>query len=258
MQASWNIYEHFTVGSFECKRRAFAILCPTVYHANDKISITRSTKRGQNNTPDGIRVLQGDERQLFVESLGMLIDMLACDEFSSDIQVLEDLTRNQKIATYHAVARALLNEDEPPPVLTAVIEGAVASVYRQVRGMIMWELDCADDDGADLGFGELPEEPSWREQAIAAGRQVGFERLPEADETDFDEWDLLILCLEDQVLWDQDWEMVDHPDASPELARHVKEELGIHDDYFVAIPHDPKDAEAERLLAELRSMTEDA
>jgi hypothetical protein len=32
----------------------------------------------------------------------------------------------------------------------------------------------------------------------------------------------------------------------------------IHDDYFVAIPHDPKDAEAERLLAELRSMTEDA
>ncbi len=211
------------------------------------------------NTPDGIRVLQGDERQLFIESLGMLVDALACDELLTNIQVLEDLTQNQKIATYHAVARALLNEDEPPPVLTAVIEAAVASVYQQIRGMIMWELDSADDDdGADLGFGELPEEPSWREQAIAAGRQVGFEHLPEADETDFDEWDLLILCLEDRVLWDQDWAMVDHPDAPPELARHIKQELGIQDDYFVTIPHDPKDAEAERLLAELRSMTEDA
>ncbi len=211
------------------------------------------------NTPDGIRVLQGAERQLFIDSLSMLVDELVCDELLTDIQVLEDLTRNQKIATYHAVARALLNEDEPPPALTAVIEGAVASVYRQVRGMIMWELDNPDDDGvADLGFGELPEAPSWRELAIAAGRQVGFEDLPEADETDFDEWDLLIVCLEDRLLWDQDWEMVDHPDAPPEVASHVKQELGIQDDYFVAIPRDPKDAEAERLLDELRSMTEDA
>ena len=60
------------------------------------------------NTPDGIRVLQGAERRLFVESLGMLVDMLTLDEFSPDIPVLEDLTRNQRIATYHAVARALL------------------------------------------------------------------------------------------------------------------------------------------------------
>jgi hypothetical protein len=35
-------------------------------------------------------------------------------------------------------------------------------------------------------------------------------------------------------------------------------ELGITDAYFVAIPRDPSDAEAERLLAELRFLAQDA
>lgn len=209
-------------------------------------------------TPDGIRVLQGAERQLFVESLGTLVDMVTVDEFSTGIQVLDDLTPNQKIAIYHTVARALLVEDEPPPELTAVVEGAVASVYRQVLDMISLELDVADLDDTDFDFGELPERPSWRERAVAAGREVGIEELPKPDDTDFDEWDLLIGCLEDHLLWDEDWEMVDHLDASPEVARRVKDELGILDDYFVAVPNDPSDTETERLLAELVTMTRDA
>ena len=211
------------------------------------------------NTPDGIRVLQGAERRLFVESLGMLVDMLTLDSFSTEIQVLEDLTRNQRIVTYHAAARALLAEDEPPPALTAVIEGAVASVYRQVRDMISLELDVADvDDAVEFDFGELPEGPSWRERTIGAGREVGIEDLPNPDDQDFDDWDLLIECLEGRVLWDDDWDMVDHLDATPEVARRVKAKLGISDDYFVAIPDDPSDAEAERLLAELIALTRDA
>ena len=210
-------------------------------------------------TPDGIRVLQGAERRLFVESLGMIVDMLTLDEFSTDIQVLEDLTRNQRIATYHAVSRALLVEDEPTPALTAVIEGAVASVYRHVRDMISFELDVAEVDAAvAFEFGELPEGPSWREQAIAAGREVGIEDLPDPSDQDFDEWDLLIEGLECRLLWDDDWDMADHLDAAPEVARRIKRKLGILDDYFVAIPRDPSDADAERLLAELRTMTRDA
>ena len=211
------------------------------------------------NTPDGIRVLQGAERQLFVESLGMIVDMLTLDEFSTDIQVLEDLTRNQTIATYHAAARALLAEDEPPPALTAVIEGAVASVYRHVRDMISLELDIADvDDTVNFDFGELPEGPSWRDRAIAAGREAEIEDLPDPDSQDFDDWDLLIECLEGRVLWDDDWDMVDQLDATPEVARRAKAKLGISDDYFIAIPDDPTDAEAERLLTELRTLTRDA
>ncbi|MCU0881002.1 MAG: hypothetical protein MUF06_24805, partial [Pirellulaceae bacterium] len=184
------------------------------------------------NTPDGIRVLQGAERRLFVESLGMLVDMLRLDELPTDIQVLDDLTQNQRIATYHAAARALLAEDEPPPALTAVIEGAVASVYRHVRDMISMELDVAEvDDVVDFDFGELPEAPSWRERAVVAAREVGIEDLPNPDDQDWDDWDLLIECLEGRLLWDDDWDMVDHLDATPEVARRAKAKLGISDDY---------------------------
>jgi hypothetical protein len=213
------------------------------------------------NTPDGIRVLQGAERQLFVESLGMIVDMLPLDEYSTDIQVLEDLTRSQRIATYHAAARALLAEDEPPPELTAVIEGAVASVYSHVRDMIALELEMPNlempdvDDSVNYDFGELPEGPSWRERAIAAGREAEIEDLPDPDSRDFDDWDLLVECLEGRVLWDDDWDMVEHLDATPEVARRAKAKLGISDDYFIAIPNDPSDAESERLLAELRTLT---
>lgn len=207
------------------------------------------------NTPDGIRVLQGAERQLFVDSLGTLVDMLMDDDFSTDIQVLEDLTRSQAIATYHAAARALLTEAEPPPALTAVIEGAVASVYRQVRDMISFELRTEVDDAVDFDFGDLPEGPSWRERAFAAGREAGIEDLPEPEGEDLDDWDLLIECLEGRVLWDDDWDMVEHLDAAPEVADRVKAKLGIADDYFIAIPRDPSDADADRLLAELRTLT---
>ena len=100
--------------------------------------------------------------------------------------------------------------------------------------------------------------PSWRERAVAAGREIGIEDLPDPDDQDFDNWDLLIECLEDQVLWDHDWEKGDHLDAAPDVARRIKGELGIADEYFVAIPRDPSDAEAERLLAELKALTQDA
>jgi len=87
---------------------------------------------------------------------------------------------------------------------------------------------------------------------------VGIEDLPNPDDQDWDDWDLLIECLEGRVLWDDDWDMVDHLDATPEVARRAKAKLGISDDYFVAIPDDPSDAEAERLLAELIALTRDA
>jgi len=78
------------------------------------------------------------------------------------------------------------------------------------------------------------------------------------DEPDYCKWDLLVECLEGRVLWDDDWDMVEYLDAPPAVARRVKAELGIDEDYFVAIPPDPDDADAERLLAELVTLTADA
>ena len=107
---------------------------------------------------------------------------------------------------------------------------------------------------------ELPYDVMDRAEALAmaAGREVGVERLPGLDEQNLGDWERLIICLQDHVLWDTDFEMVDHLDAAPEAARRVKCRLGIAEDYFVAIPPDPSDADAERLLAELRTLTGDA
>lgn len=207
------------------------------------------------NTPIGLRVLQGAERRLVVESLIMISDSLALDDFVFDIPIIEDLTRNQRIATYHTAARLLLTEVEPPPAATAVLDATIASVYRLAREMIYMELD---DEAPGFDEGEILGAPCWRELAIAAGRQVGLEIVPGLDERGFEAWNLLLDCLEGQVLWDNDWEMVEHLDAAPEVARHVKRELGIGEDYFVAIPRDPCDAEADGLLAELLMLTENS
>ena len=197
----------------------------------------------------GIRVLQGAERRLFIESLAMIVDLLTDDDFPTEIAIFDDLTRNQRIAVYHNVARALLAEDEPPPRLTAVIEAAVASVYRFAGDMLDLELS---DVAAGLEGGELGRS-DWR--ANRAGRGAGGrgKRLPDPDETDPDAWERVLDRLQDRVLWDNDWEMVAALDAAPDRARRVKRELGIAEDYFVAVPPDPRDAEALRLLDELRT-----
>ena len=66
---------------------------------------------------------------------------------------------------------------------------------------------------------------------------------------------VLLDFLAGRVLWDSDWEMDEQLDADPDAAGSVKDRLGIDRDYFVDVPPEPSDAEAERLLAELRSLT---
>jgi len=218
------------------------------------------------NTPLGIRVLQGAERTLFIESLGMVVDNMRVCDHEFGIAVFDDLGRNQKIAILHLVARSLLSGDQPPPRLTAVLEGAVAGVYLHAREMLSMELEERDEDTSEEPewvneyFGEVASRqlPTWRERVHAACRElkVGGD-LPSPDNRDCDEWDLPLTSLEDCVLWDTDWEMQEALDANPDATRRAKEELGIDEDYFVAIPPDPTDEEAERLLVELIEFTAD-
>lgn len=204
------------------------------------------------NTPAGIRVLQGAERRLFVESLAMIVDNLSVGDVPFDAVVFDDLQRNQKIAALHTVAKALLCDEESAPELTASIEAATAMVFRHAADMVAMELSEPDDTAA---------EPSWRELVLAACGDAGIDDLPDvlpATNDDCDAWLMLVDCLEGRVLWDNDWEMDVCLDADPEASRRVRRELGIDDDYFVAVPPDPTDAEVERLLGELRELTAEA
>lgn len=201
-------------------------------------------------TPVGDRILSPAEAQLFAESLRTIGDYLRDMELTMGASVFDDLQRNQQIGVLHTIARALLCEDEPAPALTAPIEAGVWCVYQNIRDMIEVELD----DSAGLMPGA-----TWRRLILAACREAEVgEELPEEDCRDQREWDFPIDFLESRALWDYDWQLEDSIDLAPDASRRLKDELGIADDYFVAVPPDPPDAEAERLLKAMIELTDAA
>ena len=135
----------------------------------------------------------GPEKRFFTESLGIMADLLSDGDDDFGITVFDRLQRNQKIAELCSIARALLQQDEPAPVLTASIEAAVASVYQHAREMLVEEIE-EDASSSDRTW------PTWRELTLAAARELDVaEEFPDPQCNDKEEWDLLILCLEGQV-----------------------------------------------------------
>ena len=205
-------------------------------------------------TPEGARILSGAEATVFVAALAIMVDLLTDEDVEFGVLALDRLQRGQKLVVLEQVAAALLSEATPMPKLSAVIEAAVAAVYRFLEEMICQECD-------ELAAAPLDSErPSWRQRALAACRETGLDdELPEAESTDVDEWSLVIAGLADRVLWDTDFEAEDeHLDADPETSRCVKALMGIHEDYFLAVPLDPLEAEIPGLIARLRHWTQAA
>jgi hypothetical protein len=202
-------------------------------------------------TPDGERILKGIEARLFREGLAVLVDMVREDyegqqEFGAP--PFDNLQPNQKLAVLAEVSSALLQEDRPMPRLTAVREAAVAAVYEAIMIWVEMEIDQA---------AEGLESPTWRELILAACRERGIEELLDAESEKIGEWELLVCCLTDAVLWDEDWRDNESLlDADPKASRPVKKLLGIDEDYYVAVPPDPTDDEMEGIWATLRALTQ--
>lgn len=209
-------------------------------------------------------MLEGAERQLFVEALATLVDQFVDADPEFGIAPFDELQRNQKIAALHMVARGLLCPDQPPPPLTAVLEATVAAIYAHAGDMLDAELvpDPSDFDESPFGPPYVSERdsPTWRQLILDACRQQKMHAdLPAPDDADFHQWEDPLDYLEQCILWDTDWALLEHLlDADPKKGRDVKKQLGIDGDYFVAVPPEPADPEAERLLAELFALTRDA
>lgn len=203
-------------------------------------------------TSDGERILEGAEAALFQEALGVLVDYVQQDEdgtiWQFGVPPFDTLQYGQKLAVLARVGCGLLREDEAAPRLTAVLEGAVAVIYALVWDMVQLEID--DPEIAVQG-------PSWRELVLGACREREVaDELPEPGCDDLEEWDLLIQCLEEGVLWDADWEGGEmHLDADPEASRRLKKLMRIDEDYYVDVPPDPSGEELEEVLATLRELT---
>ena len=140
----------------------------------------------------------------------------------------------------------MLVPDEPPPEIVAFLEAAVATVYKHVFDMVIQEIDEP----------EFAQVPSWRQLvADAAGQTDSIDQVPKATSGNKDEWETIVDCLADDVMRDRDFELQLHLDADPDKSRGVKEMMGISEDYYTAVAHDPPDDQVNLYLDALKGLT---
>src|SRR4051794_33363210 len=231
-------------------------------------------------TPVGERVLRGAEWELFRDGLSMVRDLVEESKPTDDPEIglvgvgaFDQLQPNQKLALLALVGKALKDEGEPMPELTAHTESAVAAVYAHILAMIVMEIESPPESGKVDG-GDDPEDIedafAWRRLALAAyleadgepkengtatdegdGRIPGDREEddapwspPEISSGDVEEWEFLVgECLANRILW-ADGDHEGGPgflDADPAVSRYCRDELGIAEDYYTAIAPDPTD-----------------
>src|SRR3954466_2470015 len=130
-------------------------------------------------TPLGERVLRGAEWQLFRDGLGMVCDLVEEAKSSDDpeigsvgVEAFDQLQPNQKLALLARVGKALKDEREPMPELTAHTKATVAAVYAHILAMIVMEIEFPPAsqkvDGWDDPEDNLGDAFAWRRLALAA------------------------------------------------------------------------------------------
>jgi hypothetical protein len=197
-------------------------------------------------TECGERTLEGSEARVFAEALATLLDYALTDQFDdyeSGVACFDNLTYGQKIAVLATIGNGLLRKDIRSVELTAVVEGAIAAVFQQLKDSIIFEIDTPE-------FGA-----SWRELVVAARKELEGEDIPAPTCTDIEEWDLEVEVLTDRILWDRDYEddrtYADHP---PEMTQWLKYMTRIPDNYYTAIADDLTDEEAAATIKKLKKL----
>ena len=97
------------------------------------------------HTPNGDRKLTGAEAQAVRASIGFMIDTLECEgkelaePWMFDIPVFDNLSWQQRIALLAGVGESLLQDEIPPPELTAVNEAVAKGQVNLPSGYnIFW------------------------------------------------------------------------------------------------------------------------
>lgn len=198
-------------------------------------------------TPCGDRILEGAERRLYEESLGVMVDFLADGDFEIGVTLFDQMQLGSKLVALYESGRALLRTEEPAPARAAYLEAAIAAVYHHVLMMVEMEI-------GDESLGVSPYH--WRTLvADAAVASDDIEESPAIPSRSLLEWDLVIECLAEAVLWDRDFEIEEHLDADPESSNAIKTMLGIPPNYYSAIPLDPPDHQINLYFDALMGLT---
>ena len=79
--------------------------------------------------------------------------------------------------------------------------------------------------------------------------------LASVDCSDVDEWQYILEALSDWILWDHDFNSAEYfLDTPPEQADTMREQFGIDDDYYRAIPPDPKECDLPAIRTTLKQL----
>jgi hypothetical protein len=197
-------------------------------------------------TECGERILEGAEAIVFAEALSTLLDDAIVgqfDDYELGVACFDNLTYGQKISVLATIGNGLFRKDVAPVDLTAVVEGAIAAVFRHLKDSIAFEIDTPE-------FGT-----DWRELVVAARREAEAEDVPAPTCTDVNEWEFQVDGLSDRILWDADYEsgpiFMDH---SPEMTQWLKSMARIPDNYYTAIADDLTDEQATATIKELKKL----
>jgi hypothetical protein len=210
-------------------------------------------------TSSGERTLTGADAALLRESIADMTDSLhdeaegLADEWPCGVKVFDELSWQQRLALLERVANALLKPDVPTPELSAVNEATVGAIFAMLRRNVEIELDEANDIHVSPAFDAY----YWRRLVAACQESLGTgdDFYLEVESGDFEEWELLIECLGDRILWDADWDMPElFLDEEPDTSRGRREMLGIGQNYFVAPAPDPLDKDVPKLFANLHQL----
>ncbi len=206
----------------------------------------------------GERTLVGAERRLVVSAGWGLADFISIaapeNKALFGIVLFDRLTWQQQMLMLERVLTALVEASIPAPPTTALLDATVAAIYAHLYTSIEIELDDARMDmdsplGEEDHFDvrneilEALREPVDSDEPIEESPEGGWPTIL-CDE--IDEWELAIESLRGRILADEDWQMeAITMDLPPQTSRTLKRELGIQRDYFIDIPPDVTDEEAE-------------
>ena len=210
------------------------------------------------NTAMGERTLHGAERRMVMSAGWGLVDFISVaapdDKAMFGIVLFDRLTWQQQIMMLEKVLTALVEPTIPALQSSALLDATVAAIYTQVHTSVEIELDNArmelDSSLGDENYFEVRQEilealrePVDSDEPIEDSPEGGWPTIL-CDE--IDEWELAIESLRSRILADEDWQMEALAmDLAPQKSRSMKQEMGIQRDYFIGIPPDGSDKEAE-------------
>ena len=206
----------------------------------------------------GERTHLGAERRMVMSAGWGLADSISAEAPQGNVQfgivLFDRLTGQQQFLMVEKVLTALLEPTIPTPPSTALMDATVAAIYAQLYTSVEIELDDARMDRDE----SLDEENHFevRQEILEALREPvdSDERMEESPEggwptllcDEIEEWELAIESLRSRILADEDWQMETLAiDLAPDTSKSLKKEMGIQRDYFIDIPPDGSDEEAE-------------